>query len=378
MTALRLTKDTFEQEVLKSDKPVAVFFFDDKTQDRLAIYDALAGDSTRASKAKIAVISVEDYASHQKAFRARAGEAAIFKGGEMFDTGSRLATQEQLEAWLDAVTHPDAKRGEQSLKQFKEALERATGAVEKARPALKGDTGLPLTKEEIAKIEKSISKSGLRGAVAAVTVPFAILPAVAGGIVLAAGAPALPAVAAVGAIGASVYRLYNLGKILQPGALEKSLDGLKKLLEKEKAETLLKPKKDAKYFAKASLKLGFSLAKLGTSVALFAVAAPMTGFAAFAATSLAVWMALQGSAGTLFRVPAMIRDVKEKIEHSFLKDLPPEEKPAALPAPQSAAPTPAVSAAEAGKDFAAAANPAVNDNKTEARPVITPPTAKFL
>jgi hypothetical protein len=196
--------------------------------------------------------------------------------------------------------------------------------------------------------------------------------------VLASGAvTVLPAVAAVGSVGAAVYSLYNIGKLLQPRALEKNFDAIKAVLNRKKGEKPEKPKKDAKYFAKTSLRLGFSLAKLGTAVALFAVAAPMTGFAAFGATTLAVWMAAQGGFGTLTRLPRMIFDVKEKIDHAFLKDIPPEEKSVALPAPQNAVPAPAVSAAEAGKDFAAAAKPAVNDNTSGAKPAVKPPVTGF-
>lgn len=241
----------------------------------------------------------------------------------------------------------------------------------------------------IADIDKRVAKTNINKTLfkpygflwctlAAAAVPVTLLPAIGGALVLATAAGGLPVLAGAGAITTGLYGIYKLAGLLKPDAFEeKFADLLKKAAPKEATEEEAgKPAKNAKYFIQRVLGLASSAAVLGTSVALFTiVAATTSGFAAVGVAGMGVWLGLSGGLGTIARARGLIVDVKEKIEMSFLKDLPKEEvsaKPAV-----DVSPAPAWTGAEAGKNFNAnAATRAGNDNsKPSLSKSITPPAA---
>lgn len=223
--------------------------------------------------------------------------------------------------------------------------------------------------EDKKELEKSLIGTVLRPLAMFVGLPMAFLPIVGGGIVLATTTAALPVLAGVGAVASGLYGVYGIAKILPPGILEKKIEEVFNKFEKDKdakSAALPKPVKDGKYFARAALSLAFSAAKLGTSVALFSVVAATSGFAAFAVGSLGVWLGVTGGLGTLVGAGKIVSDIKKKIEHAMLKDLPKEEMTVAKIAPDLS-PAPTLSSAEAGKNFnESAPKDATNDNVSKA------------
>lgn len=87
MAALHLTKDTFDQEVLKSDKPVLVDFWAawcGPCQMLLPVIEELAGEDTGA---KICKVNVDEEPELAQRFRVMTiPTLLVFKNGELVET----------------------------------------------------------------------------------------------------------------------------------------------------------------------------------------------------------------------------------------------------------------------------------------------------
>ncbi len=194
-----------------------------------------------------------------------------------------------------------------------------------------------------------------------VGLPLTLLPIAAGGIVVGLATTTLPLIAGLGTLAAGLYSAGKMIALLSSDDFEKEIGkSFKKLEDAGKAKEL--PKKDVKYFLKSTLGLGFSAAKLGTSVALFSLA-PAGAAAVFLFGALGVVMGITGFFGTLVGSMKLAADVKQKIESTMLQDLPKEDAPEAAIKPAAPDTSPAaVSALKSESAFNAAAQVPTNDN----------------
>ena len=105
MNAIHLTKDNFEKEVLKADKPVIVDFWASwcgPCQMMAPVFEELAGDYHKAGTAKLGKLSVEE----EQELAAQYGimsipTLGIFKNGKIVSTIIGFQPKEQLKDKID-------------------------------------------------------------------------------------------------------------------------------------------------------------------------------------------------------------------------------------------------------------------------------------
>ncbi len=258
-------------------------------------------------------------------------------------------------------------------KKIQELLKMADEAEKAAKERLQAiEKKEPLTDDDKKKIAESLATTA-RPVMKYLILPATLIPMAAGGLVVAMATTALPLAAGIVTLGGALYSAGRTIALLSSNDFEKKAGEKFLDITKAQKEPLTPAQKDTKYFLKSALGLGLSLAKIGTSVALFSLAP--AGAAVLLFGALGIFTGISGFFGTLLRTGKMIADVKQKIESSFLKDLPKEDAPDATVKPSTPDVAPAaVSGLKSENAFNAAAQASTNDNAQQ--PVSKPEPKK--
>lgn len=105
MASIAVTDNTFESEVLQSDKPVVVDFWAEwcgPCKTLSPVIDELAADMK--DKVKIVKINIDEAPNAPTKYGVRGiPTLMIFKGGEVVDTRVGGAPKSQLSEWINAA-----------------------------------------------------------------------------------------------------------------------------------------------------------------------------------------------------------------------------------------------------------------------------------
>lgn len=105
MSALKITKENFESEVLKSDKPVLLDFWSERCGPCMMlapVVDELAGEITNA---KIAKVNVDEQPELAREFRVMSiPTLTVIKDGKAVKTSIGVIPKAEIEAMLAEFT----------------------------------------------------------------------------------------------------------------------------------------------------------------------------------------------------------------------------------------------------------------------------------
>lgn len=105
MSALKITKENFEAEVLKSDKPVLLDFWSERCGPCMMlspVVDDLAGEITNA---KIAKVNVDEQPELAREFRVMSiPTLTVIKEGKAVKTSVGVIPKEEIKAMLAEFT----------------------------------------------------------------------------------------------------------------------------------------------------------------------------------------------------------------------------------------------------------------------------------
>lgn len=104
MSSATVTDDSFEQDVLQSDKPVIVDFWAEwcgPCKMMSPIVDEIAGEL--GDKVKVAKVNIDDNPNTPTKYGVRGIPTfMVFKRGELADTKVGGMTKDQLQEWIEA------------------------------------------------------------------------------------------------------------------------------------------------------------------------------------------------------------------------------------------------------------------------------------
>lgn len=106
MTAQSVTDQDFEQEVLKSDKPVVVDFWAPWCGPCKAMTPLVDELATENGNVKVTKINIDDNPNSPTQYGVRGIPTfMVFKGGEVVDTRVGGMSKTQLSEWVESVTN---------------------------------------------------------------------------------------------------------------------------------------------------------------------------------------------------------------------------------------------------------------------------------
>ncbi len=346
-----VTSQTFEQEVLKSDKPVLVDFWAPWCGPCVALSPTLEELSKdKADSLNVVKVNVDENKDIAEKYGIQGIPALLmFKEGKVVDQIVGGRKKSDLYAWADQAAAKEATAG-------KTAEEAKAASVETNKRA---------EEDMIKKLAKPVSYivSGPLIASQALTI--------AGGAIVMTAVPGVgPAVLGAGAIAASVRRIYDVVKVTSHIMSGKA----------KTEEDIVKLKQDAKEQAKRPLMQAVNLAAsatvLGAGICLFGVAAAAgSTLAMLGAGALAAKMTLSGGAGVLARTTSMLFGKKLDKFSKKLEESQNQKGMHCVPAPSAASPAPAIPAIDQTFNVKAE-KPAAEtlDNKNQNKP--EPPAPK--
>ena len=105
MSSLNVSDDTFEAEVLKSEKPVVVDFWAEwcgPCKAMSPLVDELADE--KSEKVKVAKVNIDESPNAPTTYGVRGIPTfMVFKDGQVLDTKVGGMSKSQLEEWVDSV-----------------------------------------------------------------------------------------------------------------------------------------------------------------------------------------------------------------------------------------------------------------------------------